>query len=499
MNLSNEQLKKVGDSINIDWGIIPFDQFKKGIILELGEHDSKDENIDVVDSLKDAAKIAHVHLKESPEYYSELEKNEEKENSEPEDNVEFKKDIIEEEKPKCTKIHGGGLMRLLEDIVPLMFDLKNNLPTGSDANPFEVLEDGDFDDKDEVVKKFKDNHGGVKGIIKIIHIKSPEKADTFASILSDLQAVRKAQKLNSMRQIFAHVDTMKNNDKIAQYQLEATKYAEQLMEDADNIEEFCKLSAVKKSVLKGNEEDLDIASYRIRDIFASYVPKQNTRLAYTSLVTQEDEPYLLCPKARYQIGVAKPMEISKCRDNCIDSRTTNQGKTVCAYAEWLKIADNQNAVNTRLEVHRNPDNEDNLLNLNQGERTKKTTYNEKNYEQRLEEIKKVEIPEFGVEKRLDDASEVELGHHGEAKESIQDYLESKEKIPTPQKRQAGKKADTIDAESEDTMGEQIADSNGEELGDETIEAMLRDEFGGLNDAELDETVEMLLRQINRDK
>jgi hypothetical protein len=499
MNIPDEQLKSIGDSMNVDWNVIPFDQFRKGVNTEMSEHGAEHKETDVVDhNPNDAAKIAYAHLKEMPDYYDRLASMEEegKEDMGSKEDTD-KPDVSDkEETPTCGKLRGGGLIHLLERIVPMIFDLKNQLPTDMDENPFDFLEDDDFDDKDVVVKKFKDDHGGVKGVIKIVKMKSPDMADTFASMLSDLCAVRKSEKLNSYRQVFAHINMMKKEQKIAKHQLEATAKVEDLMGDAEDAEEFSKLAAIKESILKSTDESLDVAAYRTRDIFASYVPKANIRLAYTYLVTQDGEPYQECPKARYQTGVAKPMEISKCRDNCIDSRTTTEGKTVCAYAEWLRIADNQNAVNERLEVHRNPDNDETLLNLKQGERTKKASYNEKNYEQRLEEIRKEkEVPEKAVESRLDDASEAELGHHGENKESIPDYLEKKEKIPEPQKRQAGKGVDKIDPEKDDTLGEQIADSQGEELGDETIEEMLADKWSGLSDEDLDETVEMLLRQI----
>jgi hypothetical protein len=160
------------------------------------------------------------------------------------------------------------------------------------------------------------------------------------------------------------------------------------------------------------------------------------------------------------------------------------------------VADTQNAVNARLEVHRNPVNDESLLTLKDGERTTKLTYDDRTYEQRLQEdTKRDEVPEVGIEKRLDDASEAHLGHHGETEESVAQSFAKREKTPEPQKRQSANKVDKIDPKKDDTLGKQIADSHGKELGDETIEQMLLDEWGGLTDEEADEAKEILLRQI----
>ena len=395
------------------------------------------------------------------------------------------------------KIKGGGLIGLLESIIPKIFELSHGKDNSDTSSNFDFLQDDDFDQKDKVVEKFNNDLGGVKGIIKIIKIKKPENADKFASMLTELYAIRKAEKLGKLRQTFAHVNNAKMDKRVAEAQVKAIGLLEDLLSDTDSDKEFEKLASAKNAVLKGTKLSFDTASYRVKDVFASYVTQPNVRLAYTSQSTQDGEPFMLCPKARYQIGAAKPIEISKCRDNCIDSRTTTEGKTVCAYAEWLNVADNQNSANARLEVHRNPVNDENLLTLKQGERTKKATYNEKNYEQRIEEeYKRDDNPEEALEKRLDDASEAELGHHGEPKESVQEQLEKKEKTPEPQKRQAAK-ADKIESDSDDTMGEQISDTHEDEFGDETIEEMLADEWSGLDDSELDDVMEVLLRQIKK--
>jgi hypothetical protein len=71
----------------------------------------------------------------------------------------------------------------------------------------------------------------------------------------------------------------------------------------------------------------------------------------------------MCPKGTAQIGYAVPMEVSKCRDNCIDSRVTPDGKITCAYEDWLtKVADNQESVMARLDGLVIAENEDDTLN-----------------------------------------------------------------------------------------------------------------------------------------
>jgi hypothetical protein len=503
MGFTNEEVINVGNKLNIDWNKIDINQFKRGLEVEL-EHGAKDPQTNITnDDLIETAKIALVHLKELPDYYTRLDKMENtKENKTIEEQDQLEQPEFEENKDSdgeqiteiknekcCPKIKGGGLISLLEHIIPLVFDMQNNLDSSKDDNPFEVLENDDFDSDDSVVKEFKDKMGGVKGVIKIIKVKSPDMSENFASVLTDLYAIRKSERLNHLRQIFSEIHNVKRGVKIARSQVEASKKLSKLMSDCNDSEEFRNLKIAKKHILTGNVEEADVAAYRIREVFSSYVPQSNVRLAYTSLVTQDDEPFLLCPKARYQIGVAKPMEISKCRDNCIDSRTTVDGKTVCAYAEWLKVADSQNALNDRLEVYRNPDNEENLLTLNKDERSKKIKYDDRTWEQRLEEdSKRPEIPELSLEKRLDKATEVELGHHGEPEKSIQQVFEK-----------TASKADKIDAEKEESIEEQIDDARDEEqLGDETIEAMLADEQCGLTEKELDMVMEEWLQKYRDD-
>lgn len=77
MYISDKKIKTVGEKIGIDWDQIDFNQFKKGLNLELEEHGDLHPQTDVIHhSLIKAGKIALAHLKELPDYYSKLNKME---------------------------------------------------------------------------------------------------------------------------------------------------------------------------------------------------------------------------------------------------------------------------------------------------------------------------------------------------------------------------------------------------------------------------------------
>jgi len=71
-----DDAKKIGDSLGVDWDKVELEQFRIGMDVEL-EHGtaSLDRNITDDDPIL-TAKIALVHLKECPDYYSRLMKME---------------------------------------------------------------------------------------------------------------------------------------------------------------------------------------------------------------------------------------------------------------------------------------------------------------------------------------------------------------------------------------------------------------------------------------
>ena len=72
------QAKAIGDELGIDWSTIDLEQFKQGLAVEL-EHGSHDPETDVThDDALLTGKITWAHLKEFSDYYTRLEKVEEK-------------------------------------------------------------------------------------------------------------------------------------------------------------------------------------------------------------------------------------------------------------------------------------------------------------------------------------------------------------------------------------------------------------------------------------
>ena len=78
MSISQDEARRVGEEIGIDWSSAPFDvdQFRAGMEVEL-EHGRHDPQTDVTgDDPTTTGKIALAHLKEFPDYYERLERME---------------------------------------------------------------------------------------------------------------------------------------------------------------------------------------------------------------------------------------------------------------------------------------------------------------------------------------------------------------------------------------------------------------------------------------
>lgn len=69
---SDEEAKRIGDALSIDWTQVRLDEFRAGLAVEL-EHGSRDPQTNVTndDDLL-TGKIALAHLKEFPDYYTRL-------------------------------------------------------------------------------------------------------------------------------------------------------------------------------------------------------------------------------------------------------------------------------------------------------------------------------------------------------------------------------------------------------------------------------------------
>jgi hypothetical protein len=171
----------------------------------------------------------------------------------------------------------------------------------------------------------------------------------------------------------------------------------------------------KNKILSANIKE---AKETVKLAFDAITPTKSTRLAYTSLSTQFNEPYLLCPKGKVEFGHAIPMETSKCRENCIDSRIAKDGSVTCAYQDWLRVtADTHAKMENRLNKLRHPDNAKNLLNLSDGNRENEITEGEIGYEARMEAAKVHENRKdfTSIEESLGKAKPADLGRRNDEK------------------------------------------------------------------------------------
>jgi hypothetical protein len=73
--ISSEQAKEIGDKLGVDWNEIDLEQFRMGIMVEFEHGVRKEQQTDVTgNDLLITGKIAWVHLKELPDYYTRLKK-----------------------------------------------------------------------------------------------------------------------------------------------------------------------------------------------------------------------------------------------------------------------------------------------------------------------------------------------------------------------------------------------------------------------------------------
>lgn len=75
-NFSNDEAKSVGEQLGIAWDKFDFDQFRRGMNVEL-EHGLVDSSTNVTDDDPLlTGKIALAHLNEYPDYYDRLDEME---------------------------------------------------------------------------------------------------------------------------------------------------------------------------------------------------------------------------------------------------------------------------------------------------------------------------------------------------------------------------------------------------------------------------------------
>jgi hypothetical protein len=294
-------------------------------------------------------------------------------------------------------VNGTGLINILADTLQKLSNVQD--PIVSFDHPFIVLNDNDFDKDDEIVKAFFSQLNGVRSAAKLINNK-----EVLSQKYSELVNIRISQIRNDLRSTYNAlqnaIDDTNSAVKIERmaskkekrssgfWQIEALKGIDSALNHSLTVFTNQQFNNVKNNILKGEISNYKIASRLVKNMFDEVVPQAKIKKAYTTLQTQNNEPYLMCPKGKIELGHTVPMEISKCRENCIDSRVDQNGVVTCAYQDWLKVAfEPHDKVMARLDVTRHPDNEENLLNLNEGERAKPLKSFEKTYEERFEEAK----------------------------------------------------------------------------------------------------------------
>jgi hypothetical protein len=318
-----------------------------------------------------------------------------------------------------SEIGGDGLLKIIESMVE-NFD--------AHMSPFHVLGKEDFAN-DPIVNALEDM-GGIPKMITVLAMPEKQAKIALAEIHKKLKTVKLSAYRMHIRTAYNAIQNALDSDNEAvklervasnsskrssgYWQIEALNQIDSCMSYAS--EELSEFVTSRKLIMSGSKDNYVKVAGFLKDLYEIITPQSNKRFAYTTLNTQDNEPYLLCPKGFYNGHTAAiPMEVSKCRFNCIDSRVSKDGVVSCAYQDWLKVAfESQEKVNQRLNVHRSPDNEANRLELKEGERSIPLTENEIPIETRFDknvrgyERDKKEFE--SLEKMLDNAKVQNLGH-----------------------------------------------------------------------------------------
>lgn len=399
------------------------------------------------------------------------------------ENKEHKTPAHKHENDDESKIDGGKLLDMLKAVLPtLVENLKSQdeMPEKERAEvampfmPLADLDKSDFVDKDPIVESFNSEMPeGFKGIIKVIRLDPMMGVEKLANTIDKMEKVRTASKLINVRKAFEAVKDF-SFENSGSKQIKAIEHLNQLEKLTTSNSERYAFTKAKRAVLSGNAEEIDAAAFRLQKVFASEVAHPNVRVAYfENPRAQDGEPYLMCPKSRHQLGYAVTMPVSSCRDNCIDSRVTRDGKISCAYQDWLKTAaDNHiNVINRLDEVHPE-DNAKNRLNLKDGERFNPDSMaiDLMNFEKRMadklkkiKESKKSKQTDKNIEAKLDEKSLL-TGHQGLVGE--EKTMENRLRNPVIASK-AG-----IDPEEEISFGAQLEAKRQKLFVDEPIETRL---------------------------
>ncbi len=329
-------------------------------------------------------------------------------------------------------INGTGLFHMLHDTIHgLGKQMHENRFMPADS-PFFALTKSDFDVNDPIVSKFFDN-GGLDNAMHIIRLKPEESHSKMVECYNNLYMHRTALVANNLRKAYNALQNAidSSNDAVRIERL-ANKVEQKSsgfwqIESLNNIDISLRIANVNESkslkyardlVLSGDKDFYNTAATIIKSIFSEIYPKSNTRVAYTTLRTQDNEPFLMCPKGLYQGKHTVPMEVSKCRENCIDSRVSKDGVVTCAYQDWLNAAfEPHDKVMARLYVHRHPDNDENPMEIAEGERGHKLKDTDFGYEARFDhsdrganKLRGKQNLTDSIEKQFDNLKSTSYGH-----------------------------------------------------------------------------------------
>ena len=313
---------------------------------------------------------------------------------EPNKNYKIKTKLHTHNPKTIEKVIGGN------NILDMFKDLIGNIGKTSLPNPFQDLTNDDFG-TDPISQAFL-NMGGPKHVVKIFKVNSPEELkEAMQHMASSLNEVRLAEMRKGLRAIFASLQsTLEIDNEAVKMERIASKlprkspgfWQAESLQQIDSLkklastEEYSLLDSTEKMVTAGGYVYIAKAAQTVKNMYEIISTPRNTRVAYTTLGTTDGEPILMCPKGIVEFGGAVPMEASKCRWNCVDSRQDKDGNVRCNYEAWMKQSfQSHDVVMGRLDVTRHPDNEANLLNIKDGER--KTHEDQIGYEKMFEDSK----------------------------------------------------------------------------------------------------------------
>lgn len=327
------------------------------------------------------------------------------------------------EKEIKPSFNGASIVRMLDDLIKLHDKERMHVP-------FDVITPSDLMD-DAVTSEFMKD-GGPEEIVHIIALPSNMSMPALASRLKKYKTILASELRTNYRYSYMSLQNFldkdndaarieriasKQNDKSSGYwQIQSLESLDKLI-NLVNKDERIVLSSIRDNILSGDRKEVLYAKDYIKACYEVLTPKENRRVAYTSLSTQDNEPYLMCPKGKYVFGKPVAMEVSKCRFNCIDSRVAEDGSVSCAYQDWLKVAFiPHNETFARFDVHRSPDNDQNI-NLAEGQRSKDITKADDTYEKMFEEstqganaMRDKSNYDESIQSQLSSMKQVQYGH-----------------------------------------------------------------------------------------